>query len=101
MTSCSLAEGISFKTARLLESENGGVLKNLDPSISSTIPYTVQIGGQPVSVSKGRQAALSRSHRKTDAQGDRHEVLITVGEAANAMAGTYRDNITVTIISDH
>lgn len=85
----------------LLESENGGVMKNLDPRASGSIPYLLHLGSLPVNLSRGRQTALSRNNRLTDRNGDRHELLVTIGEIGNAPAGTYRDNITISVISDN
>lgn len=34
-----------------------------------------------------------------NAQGDRHEVVITIRDTVGAIAGTYRGNITSTVIS--
>jgi spore coat protein U-like protein len=85
----------------LLESESGGVMEHTDPRVADTIPYVLYIGGSPVNLRGGRQTALSRYKRVTDRKGDRHEVSATIGNMDNATAGTYRDNITVTIISDN
>jgi hypothetical protein len=83
-----------------MESENGGVMKHTDPRFSATIPYVLQVGGAPVNLSPGWHPALSRNNRLTDRNGDRHEILIIIGEIGNAPAGTYRDNLTITVISD-
>lgn len=48
-----------------------------------------------------RQTVLSRSNRLTDRNGDRDELLVTNGQVGNAPAGTYRDNVTVTVVSDN
>jgi hypothetical protein len=58
-----------------LESENGGVMKHIDPRFTTTIPYTLQVGGAPVSLGRGRQTVLTRNNRLTDRNGDRHELL--------------------------
>jgi len=84
-----------------LESEHGGVMKHVDPRLSATIPYVLQVGGTPANLSRGRQTVLSRNNRQTDRNGDRHELLVTIGEIGNAPAGTYQDNLTVTVISDN
>ena len=85
----------------LVESENGGVMKSIDPSLPSTIPYFLKVGGTPVNLSGGRKTALVRNNRLTDHNGDRHEVSVTMGEIGNAIAGTYRDHLIVTVISDN
>ncbi len=84
-----------------MESENGGVMKNIDPRHPATIPYTLQINSAAVSLGRTRQTVLSRSSRLTDRNGDRHELLVTIDEVGNPPAGTYQDNITVTVVSDN
>lgn len=84
-----------------MESENGGVLKSIDPRHPATIPYTLQINGAAVSLGRTRQTVLSRSNRLTDRNGDHHELHVILGEIGNKPAGTYQDNLTVTVISDN
>ena len=84
-----------------MESQNGGVMKNIDPSHPATIPYTLQINSTPVAVGHTEQTVLTRVNRLTDRNGDLHQLLVTIGEVGNAPAGTYRDNITVTVVSDN
>lgn len=84
-----------------LESEHGGVMKHVDPRFTATIPYVLQAGGAPVKLGRGQQTALSRNNRLTDRNGDRHELVVIIGEIGNAPAGTYRDNIIVTLVSDN
>lgn len=82
-------------------SENGGVMKNLDPRHPATIPYTLQINRSPVSLGRTAQTVLARASRLTDRNGDRHELLVTIGQADNAPAGKYQDILSVTIVSDN
>ena len=84
-----------------LESENGGVLKNTDPHHPATIPYSLEIGGIAVSPGRTKQMVLSRSNRLTDRNGDLHQLVVTIGQVGNAPAGTYQDNLAVTVVSDN
>jgi spore coat protein U-like protein len=84
-----------------MESENGGVLKSIDPRNPATIPYTLQINSAAVSLGRTRQTVLSRGTRLTDRNGDRHEVLVTIDQFGNSPAGTYQDNLTLTVVSDN
>lgn len=84
-----------------LESENGGVLKNIDPQYKDTIQYVLKTDGKPVSLGSGRQTPISKNNRLTDPNGDRHEILVTVGDTSKVTAGTYRDNVLITVISDN
>ena len=84
-----------------LESENGGLMKNIDPHHPATIPYSLQVGGTAVNLGRAAQTVLSRSNRLTDRNGDLHELLVTIGDVGSAPAGTYRDNLTLTTVSDN
>jgi spore coat protein U-like protein len=84
-----------------LESENGGFMKNTDPHHPATIPYSLQIGGIAVKPGPLQQTILSRSNRLTDRDGDLHQLMVTIGQVGNAPAGTYQDNLTVTVVSDN
>ncbi len=44
-----------------MESENGGVMKNIDPRTPVTIPYALQPGGTAVSLWRTEQTILSRA----------------------------------------
>jgi len=44
---------------------------------------------------------FSLSSRLTDYNGDLQELLVTIGQVGDAPAGTYEDNLSVTIISDN
>ena len=84
-----------------LESQNAGVLKNIDLHYKDTIPYVLKTGGKPVSLGSGRQTPISKNNWLTDHNGDQHEILITVGDTSKVTAGTYRDNVLITVISDN
>jgi spore coat protein U-like protein len=84
-----------------LESENGGVMKNTDPHQPATIPYSLEIGGIAINSGRAQQTVLSRSKRLTDPNGDLHQLMVTIGQVGNAPAGTYQDNLAVTVVSDN
>ena len=84
-----------------LESENGGVMKNSDPHHPASIPYTLQIGGVQINTGRAQQTILTRGKRLTDRNGDLHQLMFTIGQVGNAPAGTYQDNLTVTVVSDN
>lgn len=79
-------------------SQNDGVMKNTNPAIATTVPYTLQVNSAtknlvgsssiPVSVATGTgQSSLT---------GTLHNVTVSNGSSESAMAGTYSDIITVT-----
>jgi spore coat protein U-like protein len=84
-----------------MESENGGLMKNIDPRHPVTIPYSLQINSAAVSLRRIGQTVLTRGSRLTDRNGDLHQVLVTIGQVGNAWAGTYQDNIILTVVSDN
>jgi len=84
-----------------MESENGGMMKNLDPRHPATISYTLQINSSPVSLGRTAQTVLARASRLTDRNGDRHELVVTIGQADSAPAGNYQDILAITIVSDN
>jgi spore coat protein U-like protein len=84
-----------------MESANSGVLKSVDLRTSATISYTLQINGATLSLGRPGQTVLSRSNRLTDLNGDRHELKVTIDQIGNAPAGTYEDNLSLTVVSDN
>jgi spore coat protein U-like protein len=84
-----------------MESGNGGVLKSADPLNPAAISYTLQINGAAVTLGRSGQTVLSRGRRLTDLNGDRHELLVIIGQIGNAPAGAYEDNLTLTVVSDN
>jgi spore coat protein U-like protein len=85
----------------LMESENGGVMKSIDPRIVAAISYTLQINGAAVGLGSTGQTVLTRSSQLTDRNGDRHVLLVTIGQVGNAPAGAYEDNLSLTVVSDN
>lgn len=83
-----------------MESEHGGIMKHLDAAVPTTIPYQVHLGGVPVALTAGLQTPLIQTGRRTTSEGDAHNLEVTIGEISGARAGTYRDTITLTVISD-
>ena len=81
-------------------SEFGGVLRHSDPRIKSTIPYQLTVGGTPLGLSVGRQTAIVRKGRVTNPSGDVNKMEVTIGEVKEAIAGAYRDYITITVTSE-
>jgi hypothetical protein len=83
-----------------LESEHGGVMKHVDPRVAGTIPYVLRVDGAPTGLGRDQQVSLSRRNRLTDSSGDRHELSVIIGAVGGAAAGTYQDNLTVSVVAD-
>jgi spore coat protein U-like protein len=79
------------------ESENGGAMKNTDPTDNSTVAYVLEVDGAVVDLSRGRRPSVARNSGMTDSNGERRGLSFAAGPVGDATAGTYRDNITITV----
>lgn len=84
-----------------LESENSGVLKHTSSGVSTTVPYTLRLAGATVDLGDGPQTPVLQPGRMTDAMGDVYPLSVTIGVTGTAVAGTYRDVITITVVSQN
>jgi spore coat protein U-like protein len=82
----------------LLESENGGHLKSGDPKESSVIPYTLTIAGASVDLRQRIAIAGPQTSARSTEQGERLEMVVKIGDTEEASAGSYRDNIIITVV---
>ncbi len=80
-----------------MRSQNGGALRILDPQDTSTIPYMLQVNGQPVPLDGKKAATALQADGLTSAFGAEHRLRFTIGETAGAAAGAYQDVIEVTL----
>lgn len=74
-----------------LVSENGSILKG--PS-SATVPYTAKVNGSTASLTGASGISFSYSSNQT------HNVALTIGDVSRALAGTYQDNLILTVTSN-
>lgn len=82
-----------------LESENNGMLKHTQPGVATVVPYTLRLAGTVVNLGAGLQTPVSQPGRLTGADGDVYDVSVSIGEVSGAVAGTYRDVVTITVTS--
>lgn len=82
-----------------LTSENGGLLKNIDPSLTDSLPYVLKINGRITAFAGNADVTVAQSRRPTDVTGDRHNFEVIVNPTPGLLAGTYRDTIRVSIIA--
>ena len=76
-----------------LISANRGYLSNVGVP-GATVPYSLTLDGMPVNLhSEWRQPV----NIPTNQQGQSMQIEVTVGALASAMAGTYRDEITIEV----
>jgi spore coat protein U-like protein len=84
----------------MLESQNGGAMKILDPTDPSIVPYVFQVNGAAINLSGDNPVTVSSSTARTPPGGITHDMNVTVGAIGNATAGDYEDNITITVIAN-
>ena len=81
-----------------LQSQQGGVLAITTAGDTSTIPYTLQFNGSPLSLAAGvPNMAISAGPPTT---GARYPITVVIGNVGNATEGTYQDNITITVTAN-
>ena len=81
-----------------LESQNGA-LRHVDPRADSTVPYSVTIDGNAVTLPRKAPTPAILHHGHTGAGGQTHFIEVTIGEIGDASAGDYRDVISLTVVS--
>lgn len=82
-----------------VESENLGVLKSNDPSLTDNIPYEIRFSGQSVNL-RGRASGVVQDPQKTNANGRPHRIEIVIGDLGNAAQGEYKDNLLIEIVTE-
>lgn len=76
-----------------MTSANRGYLSHVGVP-GATIPYSLSLDGAPVDLSgEWRQPV----NIPTNQQGQSLQIEVTIGDFANALAGTYRDDVTIEI----
>ena len=80
-------------------SENNGVLKH--STRANAISYGFQLAGTPVSLNGSATHPIEAANGNgvSPASGARYPLRVTIGSIANAVAGAYFDNITITVVS--
>ncbi len=70
-----------------LESENRGSLTGP----SGSIPYTLSLDGRGVGLGSGTTLSYTNARART------HSVVVSIGDIGRAIAGTYQDNLQLTV----
>lgn len=80
-------------------SQNDGVMKHTNPSVTTTIPYTASVNGNEQSLVGSASVPISMVSvsGQTSLSGANNPVVFKIGDASNKVAGSYSDNITVTM----
>lgn len=79
----------------LMSSGNRGVLERVGGA-SGVVPYAMSIDGRLIDLSR-RTVTVATKNGVTGLAGDRFSVEVDVGTLADAVPGTYRDDITITV----
>ena len=64
---------------------------------TSTVAYTLSFDGAQVTLPAGTPTTVVTTAPPTPGAGTRYPIDVTVGNLGTATAGTYQDNITITI----
>ncbi|MEW5815822.1 MAG: spore coat protein U domain-containing protein [Spirochaetota bacterium] len=80
-----------------LQSDNKGVMANLDRSDKSTVPYVFIFNGSPVNLTGTRPVDVLVNQSPTDLAGFRYNFTVIIQPYGMATEGSYQDIITVTI----
>ncbi len=82
-------------------SYNGSVLSHVNPTVTETIPYTVDIDGMVCDLSAAQHPVMLISNAPpTDAYGTAHTLTITIGDFGWVPAGDYSDSLVFEIIGN-
>ena len=77
-----------------VSSQAGGVLKNVDTTDPSTVPYSLAVNGTPASLAAGVPWPIVTSAPATAFAGSRYTLTFTVGTAVWPTEGSYSDVLT-------
>lgn len=83
----------------LLSSQNGGVMRHVDPRDDSTVPYTLSVDGAQVSLPSGGSTQAIINPNMTAVTGDTHSLEFHILTTEGASAGDYRDVINISVFS--
>ncbi|MEQ8248668.1 MAG: spore coat protein U domain-containing protein [Alphaproteobacteria bacterium] len=79
----------------LMSSENRGVLERVGGA-SGVVPYRLSVDGRLIDLSKNN-VTVATKNGVTGVGGDRFQIEVDIGTLADAVPGSYRDDITVTV----
>jgi spore coat protein U-like protein len=79
----------------LMTSDNRGVLERVGGA-SGVVPYRLSIDGRLVDLSK-KNVTVATKNGVTGVGGDRFQIEVDIGTLADAVPGSYRDDITITV----
>jgi hypothetical protein len=79
-------------------SANSGVLKQIPTPTTDQIPYTLSAEGQTISLAQPGSITLP-SGVSPQPNGNRYPLTVTIGTVGNPSAGTYQDEITISVVA--
>ena len=79
-------------------SANNGVLKQIPTPTTDQIPYTFSASGMNIDLTQPGSILLP-SGVSPQPNGNRYPIIITIGTLGNPAAGTYQDQITISVVA--
>jgi len=76
-----------------------GVLRHIDPSDDSVVPYTMTIDGATVPLRRNVPTQAILNSGATGPEGRQHIIDFIIGDIGNASAGDYNDTIDLTVFT--
>ena len=82
-----------------IQSLNGGVMRHANAHDTSTVPYTLVVGGRQIALTGGSATLAASVLATTGADGLPFPVEVEIGEFGTASPGNYTDVLTINVTS--
>ncbi|HVM78067.1 MAG TPA: hypothetical protein VMU06_03565 [Stellaceae bacterium] len=82
-----------------IQSQNGGVMRPANAKDTSTLPYTLLVNGQQISLAGGNATLAANIVGATGADGLPFPVQVEIGDYGTASPGNYTDVLTINVTS--
>ena len=82
-----------------IQSQNGGVMRHANVNDTSTLPYTLLVGGKQVSLVGGSATLAASIPGATGADGLPFPVEVEIGDYGTSSPGNYTDVLTINVTS--
>lgn len=79
-----------------IESGNGGTLAGRGEAGGSSVPYALRLDGRPLAIG-GRVRVPVTAAASSGRDANRHDFDVEIGSVSGAVAGKYRDDLTLTV----
>jgi len=86
----------NVRYATSIESANNGLMLPLEPTVTGTIPYVLEVGGSALNLSGGA-VGITEGMGPTLLSGDSVPLSFVIGDTTSAGGGVYEDRLTVVV----